>query len=190
MWSELLKLSMIPFLISTSETSQDFYSRVPVRHDSGYASQRGSISHEGKNGSDYPTPYSEYRQSYNGSNPPPPPPPPPHMRRQVDGALDSPSSDGSGQFRIGTAPYQHEVQSSGAHQDSSPLTPTSAEGNGHEYTMTQERKVVAKPVPLRQVDDVTPKLKRRQPKVADAYRYASSKDLNIRTDFNTHSRRW
>jgi hypothetical protein len=95
------------------------------------------------------------------------------MRRQVDGALDSPSSDGSGQFRIGAGTYQQEAQINGAHQGSSPLTPTSPEGNGHDYAVPHERKVVKKPAPLRQEDDVTPKLKRRQPKVADAYRYVS-----------------
>jgi hypothetical protein len=97
------------------------------------------------------------------------------MRRQVDGALDSPSSDGSGQFRVGAGAASDDVQNNGAYQDSSPLTPTSAEGFAHENTVLHERKVVKKPVPLRQVDDVTPKLKRRQPKVADAYRYVYQK---------------
>jgi len=97
------------------------------------------------------------------------------MRRQVDGALDSPSSDDSGQFRVGSGTASYEVQNNGAHQGSSPLTPTSAEGFAHENTVLGERKAVKKPVPLRQVDDVTPKLKRRQPKVADAYRYVYQK---------------
>lgn len=97
------------------------------------------------------------------------------MRRQVDGALDSPSSDDSGHFRLGAGAAPHEVQNNGAHQGSSPLTPTSAEGGVHENTVLQERKAVKKLAPLRQVDDVTPKLKRRQPKVADAYRYVYQK---------------
>jgi len=97
------------------------------------------------------------------------------MRRQVDGALDSPSSDGSGQFRVGASAASHEVQNNGAHQGSSPLTPTSAEGFAHENTVLSERKPIKKPAPLRQEDDVTPKLKRRQPKVADAYRYVYQK---------------
>lgn len=75
-------------------------------------------------------------------------------------------------------------------QDSSPLTPTSAESALHEHAFPNDRK--KKPAPLRQVDDITPKLKRRQPKVADAYRSV----MIIRFVFGlvlTHrdnSRRW
>jgi hypothetical protein len=141
-----------------------------MRQDSGYVSARGSCSNESRSGTD-PTPFGDHRQSYNGNNPPPPPPPPPHMRRQVDGSLDSPSSDGSGRYHNGAGAASHDVQNNGAIQWSSPLTPTSAEAITHESTLSHERKAVKKPAPLRQVDDVTPKLRRRQPKVADAYRY-------------------
>lgn len=93
------------------------------------------------------------------------------MRRQVDGSLDSPSSDGSARFHNGASAGPHDIHNNGAHQGGSPLTPTSAEGNGNEVSVLHERKPIKKPAPMRQVDDMTPKLKRRQPKVADAYRY-------------------
>jgi len=63
----------------------------------------------------------------------------------------------------------HRQSNSNAIQGSSPLTPTSAEPLGHDIQKPHERSNRRKPEPLRQVDDVTPKLKRRQPKVADAY---------------------
>jgi hypothetical protein len=104
------------------------------------------------------------------------------MRRQVDGSLDSPSSDGSGRFHNGVVAASQEIQNNGVHQGSSPLTPTSAEGVTNENAALQERKTVKRPAPMRQVDDVTPKLKRRQPKVADAYRYVYQKCLKNNTD--------
>lgn len=91
------------------------------------------------------------------------------MRRQFDGTIDSPPSDGSGRAQVGPVGPCSDSQN-GFQQGSSPLTPTSAESATYESTFTNDRK--KKPAPMRQVDDTTPKLKRRQPKVADAYRYA------------------
>jgi hypothetical protein len=153
-----------------SGSVHESYVQLPGRQDSGYVSARGSVSKESSKAAENLNTYGEHRPSYNGSNPPPPPPPPPrHMRRQMDGALDSPPSDGSGRgYSVpGINPY--DVRN-GVRQGTSPLTPTSAEGVTSESTILRERKNGKKPEPLRQVDD-TLKSKRRQPQVADAYRY-------------------
>jgi len=155
--------------MSYSDSVPETLGRHPMRHDSGYVSQRNSYSNGPASATDNSATYSDYRQTYNGSNPPPPPPPL-HMRRHVDGPFDSPSSDGSARCHNGSGAPTHDINNHVANQASSPITPTTAEASTHEGVPFKERKNGTKAPHLRQEDDVTPKLKRRQPKVADAYR--------------------
>lgn len=150
--------------IQCSEQAQDALARQPTRQDSGYASARGSYSKPTGHGFDYGNTQGG-RQTYN-QNQPPPPPPPPYSRKQYDGQDSSPS-DNSAQGQLARCNSTNDTQNRG----SSPLSPTSAELLSYEKQAFQDRPNGKKAEPQRQEDDVTPKMKRRQPKVADAYRY-------------------
>ncbi|RDW80603.1 hypothetical protein BP5796_05301 [Coleophoma crateriformis] len=150
---------------------QDFHQQgriyPPQRQDSGYVSSKGSYT----NGIE-----PEIAQAHGSIRnprwqiPPPPPPPPPRspsMHYRTDGVDDTLSPVDDMQGENGS---QDTINVPA--QNVSPLTPVSSE------TITQDppqrRKIVRvisgkKAEPLRQEDDVTPKLKRNQPVVATAY---------------------
>ncbi|KAI9736446.1 MAG: hypothetical protein M1818_006180 [Claussenomyces sp. TS43310] len=147
--------------------------RINHRQDSGYASSRGSHSKRLVHSQSQPQMVQSSRGNLREDHRPPPPPPR-TLRRQMDGSFDSPDSDGSARdaaYRIycGGVGVTDQNASVAAQDSVSPLTPTSAELLGQMPLASQEHND-GKPAPLRQLDDVTPKLKKRQPKVADAYR--------------------
>lgn len=141
------------------------------RQDSGYVSARGSYSNPSANG---PEIFSTRRQSYSANNPPPPPPPPAHLRRQVDGQLESPQSNGPSP---GHAPSI--VPHNGRHQVKPPLTPTPTDILANENRVLHERSNGRKTETPRQIDDVITRTKNNQPKVAEAYKYVTILNLNI-----------
>lgn len=150
--------------ISFRERCPDHNARAPSRQDSGYASARGSYSNASTSTADY---NGNFSQPYNGNHPPPPPPL--HLRKPLVRSVDSSPSDDPVRVHGRVSGTLHDIHANGIHQANSPMSPTSAEGcyenNGRKHGKKQE--------PMRQADDVTPKLKRRQPHVADAYRYVS-----------------
>lgn len=150
------------------EQPQDDFARRPSRQDSGYVSARGSYSSGPGIGFENANPRGS-RQNYTQQQPPPPPPPPPRSRRPFD-AVGGSLSDGSARDRARRHSSTHDVPVDGAHaHGNSPLSPTSAELLGLEKpAFLSEGKVERQ----RQAeDDIDRKMKRRQPKVADAYRY-------------------
>lgn len=139
------------------------HAAVQNREDSGYSSARASYSSGSRSGFEHMDSLPSHLQAQ------PPPPPPSYMRRRIENSVESPLSSESGpEFltRPGYDGADNHVHVS-KRQQSSPLTPISAEMLGYEVQPVEEGK---KPGPLRQIDDVTPKLRRRQPQVADAYR--------------------
>lgn len=144
--------------------------RKTYRQDSGYSSARGSVINAATNSQhtmQTPSDHGYRRQDQR------PPPPPPFHPRQLDGSFDSPESDGSARDRMKQSDLVEanavEQEADDDEEPESPLSPTSAELLGQlpglGYGSNGRR-----PEPLRQMDDVTPKLKRRQPQVAEAYR--------------------
>lgn len=112
----------------------------------------------------------------------PPPPPPSYSGRQVDGPLEiSPTAEPEHDVKK----FQSSVGIEIARENSdnanapyplkSPLTPSLAGECIQDIIAPtihdrQDLQEVKKSEPKRQVDDVTPNFKRRQPIVADAYR--------------------
>ncbi|RFU28265.1 hypothetical protein B7463_g8072, partial [Scytalidium lignicola] len=118
----------------------------PQRQDSGYFSARGSYS----NGSSSDGFIARRPSQWEGQ---PPPPPPRDFLKRMDGAGDSPSPTAMSPTEV----MQH------------PGTAISGEYTAKDLEQTQKRKDGKKPEPLRQEDDVTPRFKRSQPQVAEAY---------------------
>jgi hypothetical protein len=173
------------YLTLCSIPINDANERRPSRQDSGYVSARGSYSGHDYNhitGQGVANQFISYGENRA------PPPPPAYPRKHQEGQLESPISDGST-----ISGQQHAWGGHDEKQDSqpaTPLTPTSAELLG---LLPNGRK----PESQRQLDDVTPKLRRRQPKVADAYRLVlllfhtfSYIFFNMSTNNRTNSRRW
>ena len=113
---------------------------------------------------------------------PPPPPPPPARRPSVyDGPIGSPLSPESIHVNAGgSRPDSHMQNGNGAsyHQyppddyNTAPVRLRTERSYSHkrEYGNREESPDEDETIRRRQADDVTPKRKRRQPKVADAYK--------------------
>lgn len=134
------------------------------RQDSGYGSQTGSYI-----GQDDYAHYVDERQLFDADRVPPPPPgPPPSARGRPHYATDSPLSDHSDRHY----PTISDDTQNGFQQGSSPLTPQSAGMAIQESPRANDRKRSA--TSSRQADDNALRYKRRQPVVAEAYRYCFS----------------
>ncbi|KAH8808953.1 hypothetical protein F5884DRAFT_882836 [Xylogone sp. PMI_703] len=132
----------------------------PQRQDSGYFSSRGSYS----NGSSSDGLMTRRASQWEGQ--PPPPPPPRDFLKRIDGTGDTPSPT--------TISPLEAMQQSKAGE--------SSEYIAKDIHQAQKRSDGKKPEPLRQEDDVTPRFKRSQPQVAEAYRYVSKVSFSIILD--------
>lgn len=137
------------------------------RKDHRYGSTRGTYHENSGSKRRQNSGSHNHRKPWKGNAHPPPPPPLKTLRNQNDGGLDSPVSQNSLQqyTREGTVPLEDFPE-----PGSSPLSPTSAELLGHlPASQVNEDQQDSK-----KNTDGGPKLKRKQPKVADAYRYEKS----------------
>ncbi|KAL3427392.1 hypothetical protein PVAG01_00901 [Phlyctema vagabunda] len=137
----------------------------PQRQDSGYISSRGSYS----NGSEanLQTGNGNQGQGQWHTPPPPPPPPPPPLsiHRRVDETNATPTSiDKQSQYMVAEQILMPS--------DSSPIPALSDAKSKEPQPRRKIVRVISgkKSEPQRQADDVTPKFKRSQPVVAEAYR--------------------
>lgn len=118
--------------------------------------------------------YGEFSRSF---QPPPPPPLPKRKSSTLDGAQDSPISPGSLHVHNGFAAYNPDQVNtySGFAADGKLYSPVKIRSERvvvrkREYDTRDSSDDEQGKERKRQIDDVTPKLKRRQPKVAAAYR--------------------
>ncbi|KAI9705485.1 MAG: hypothetical protein M1836_006240 [Candelina mexicana] len=107
------------------------------------------------------------------SHPPPPPPPPP-MEKSSDCDIPLVSEPGTIYSRRSSVDQVDTIRTNnsfnGNGNSMSPRHSRHENGNSRKRSYSQRDPSEDRDrEPLRQVDDVTPKLKRRQPKVADAY---------------------
>jgi hypothetical protein len=154
------------------------------RQDSGYVSAHPSHSRD-----DY------FANHWNGSiHPPPPPPPrPPRLPKSRQSSIESPHSDNNEDHakyeRRGSHPENNTSNGMETFEGDSPLTPTEAELLGHVPFAPDENRD-RKSEQMRQIDDVTPKFRRRQPRVEPAYRYVLIFLVPRNYRLSGHSRRW
>lgn len=137
-----------------------------------YNSRYSTINHE-----QLPAGSAERSDSQN-IEPPPPPPPPLRKPSFYDGNIGSPFSTGSS--HEASNGYGNPNSDNGnAHQNylidaqsASPVKLRAGGPNGRkrDFDNRDDSSDEGETQGRRQVDDVTPKLKRRQPKVAEAYR--------------------
>lgn len=115
--------------------------------------------------------------------PPPPPPPPPTDKTSVYESIDNGPLPSEAISSYDRPSYSTQTDSSitnnGYHGNGNSVSPNPSsryQSNSRKRSYSYSQREMSEDrgrEPLRQVDDVTPKLKRRQPKVADAYRLSS-----------------
>ncbi len=117
-------------------------------------------------------------QSHSQSFEPPPPPPPLRKPSLYDGTTGSPLSTGSS-HGASNGYGNHNSENGNVHQNyltdaqsASPVKLRAGDSTGRkrDFDNRDDSSDEGESQGRRQVDDVTPKLKRRQPQVAEAYR--------------------